>query len=227
LAGLFWVASGPAPVSWFSWPGWFETFRPWLASGVLALLTLVSLVVLLGVPLPSPEQSFESPAREKLRRLTADEDINVQNHMATMVHIRDDWPGRALLLKFFLRTLNRLFYRTLLPDLQHGTLFGIPTVHFAQWTVLDRRHHIFLSNYDLSWTAYLDDFGAQLESGIQKIWGQSEGNPGLSNVDVFKEFVRTQMVPYGVWYSAYQKLTVKRIRNNESIRLALLHDERA
>jgi hypothetical protein len=220
LAALFWLLSGPTP---FCLSPSADTFRLWAASLLLALVSFALLLALMVVPVPTPStDQFERPVPNRLRRLTADEDRHVINHMATMVRVRDDSPGRARLLKLFLSTRNRLFYRTLLPDFLRGTLFGIPTVHFAQWTVLDARHHMFLSNYDFTWNAYLDEFGSQLKNGIQQIWGQSEGNPGVSNMHNFKDFVRTQMVPYAVWYSAYRDLSVERIRNNENIRLALL-----
>jgi hypothetical protein len=143
--------------------------------------------------------------------------------MAALVRIRRDLRSvRTPLLKVFLIILNRVFYRTMLPDLWSSTLFGIPTVHFAQWVLLDDTRFVFLSNYDFSWTAYLDDFGAQLELGLQKIWGQAEGNPGINDVGRFKEFVRTIMVRHSVWYSAYPGLSSVQIRNNEKIRLGLL-----
>jgi hypothetical protein len=128
---------------------------------------------------------------------------------------------RAPLLKMFLWILNSMFFRTLLPDIFRGKLFGLPTVHFCQWIVLDSRRYLFLSNYDHSWSRYLDDFGLQLTTGIQKIWGQGDGNPGTSNLDGFKDFARTTMVPHSVWYSAYPGLTVVQIWNNEKIRREL------
>jgi hypothetical protein len=95
-------------------------------------------------------------------------------------------------------------------------------VHACQWLVLDNRNYLFLSNYDNSWTTYLDDFGIELGVGIQKIWGQGEGNPGTGNVVKFKEFARSTMVPYALWYQAYPGLTVRQIWNNEIIRHELV-----
>ena len=71
-----------------------------------------------------------------------------------------------------------------------SSLFGIPTVHFAQWTIIDNRRFMFLSNYDFGFGRYLDDFGEKLTNGLQGIWGQGDGNPGLNNVAQFKAYAR-------------------------------------
>src|SRR5581483_11499542 len=85
-------------------------------------------------------------------------------------------------------------------------------------------NYLFLSNYDHSWTTYLDDFGVELNVGIQKIWGQGRGNPGTQpqNLERFKQFARSTMVPHRLWYQAYPGLTVRQIWNNENIRVALV-----
>jgi hypothetical protein len=106
----------------------------------------------------------------------------------------------------------------------HSTLFGVSTVHFAQWVLIDANRYLFLSNYDLTWTTYLDDFGAQIGTGIQKIWGQGAGNPSVTNLTTFKEYARSAMVPHQVWYSAYPGLTSVQIHNNEAMRIGLQSD---
>jgi hypothetical protein len=197
---------------------------PWLGAVSLAVISLLALFYLWSLPLPTPSLTFKPLSSDQLRFLKEPEDEDVQNHMAALIRIRDDWSARAPLLRFFLFTLNRVFYRTVLPDAWNSTLFGIPTVHFAQWVLLDDRRYIFLSNYDFSWTAYLDDFGARLTTGVQKLWGQGEDNPGITDVGRFKDFARAQMVRHAVWYRAYPGLTAQQIRNNEKIRLGLLGD---
>jgi hypothetical protein len=191
-----------------------EWSLPWIALAVFG-----SLLLLWSVPLPSPPvpRPPRNPLLSELRDL---EDRDVQNHMAAMVVLQEG-VLRKPLLKLFLWTLNGLFFRALLPDVYRGKLFGLPTVHFAQWSVLDSRRYLFLSNYDHSWTRYLDDFGIELTTGIQKIWGQGEDNPGTSNLDLFKDFARSTMVPHQVWYSAYQGLTLDQIWNNQMIRRGL------
>jgi hypothetical protein len=87
--------------------------------------------------------------------------------------------------------------------------------------LIDERNYLFLSNYDNSWTTYLDDFGVRLESGIQKIWGQGEKNPGTKDLARFKHFARTTMVEHSLWCRAYPGLTLRQQWNNEHVRRAL------
>jgi hypothetical protein len=192
-----------------------------------ALLVIGTIFALWGIPLPSPATRPRPLARSDAERLDAEEDRDVQNHMAAVVVLKDNgcWilsRVRVGVLKILLGILNAIFFRAWLPDVCKGKLFKLPTVHACQWLVLDNRNYLFLSNYDNSWTTYLDDFGIELGVGIQKIWGQGEGNPGTGNVVKFKEFARSTMVPYALWYQAYPGLTVRQIWNNEIIRHELV-----
>jgi hypothetical protein len=189
---------------------------------LLALIVLVTLFSLWAVPLPSPSVTFKSLSREEKANLLDQEDLDVQNHMSALVVIRQDRFYRLFVLKSFLCLLNHLFFRSWLPDLYRGKLFGIPTVQFCQWLVLDKRNYLFLSNYDNSWSPYLDDFGRRLVTGIQKIWGQGRGNPGTKDLGRFKDFARTTMVKHSLWYSAYEGLTLRQVWNNEHIRRELV-----
>jgi hypothetical protein len=190
---------------------------------IIALVLPAALIALWSPGLPSP--AVEPPVidQAKLNELLGLEDHDAQNHMSALVELSGS-RLRALSLKLFLGILNRLFYRSLLPDVWQGKLFGLATVHFAQWVLLDDRRYLFLSNYDLSWTSYLDDFGMQLTTGIQKIWGQGVRNPGTTDLGQFKDYVRTTMVPYSVWYRAYPGLTVRQIWSNEKLRCELAGD---
>ncbi len=188
---------------------------------LLALIVLVSVFSLWAVPLPSPAVSFVSVGGDELRALKDQEDRDVQNHMAAVVVLKQDHSFRVPVLRSFLWLLNRLFYRSWLPDLYRGKLFGIGTIHFCQWVVLDKRNYLFLSNYDDSWSSYLDDFGIRLRTGIQKVWGQGLHNPGTKDLERFKGYVRTTMVPHSLWYPAYHGLTVRQVWNNDRIRRGL------
>jgi hypothetical protein len=202
--------AGLAVLSILQCPSWF-----------LALIVLVSVFSLWAVPLPSPAVDFEPLHGTELAKLVDQEDRDVQNHMAAVVELPPRRWYCVPVLKSFLWLLNRLFFRCWLPDLYRGKLFGIPTVQFCQWIVLDKRNYLFLSNYDNSWTSYLDDFGLQLTTGIQKIWGQGVHSPGTQHLGRFKDFARRTMVPHSLWYRAYPGLTLRQVWNNEQIRRGL------
>jgi len=157
-------------------------------------------------------------SRDELNDLRSQEDHDVQNHMAALVPVRKAW-FRPAVLRSFLWLLNSLFFQAgWVRDWYKGKLFGLPTVHFCQWVLLDNRNYIFLSNYDHSWSTYLDDFGTTIAPGIQKIWGQGEKNPGTSSLGTFKDYARSTMVKHAGWYRAYPGITLRQIWNNEEIR---------
>ena len=195
---------------------------------LFAVLTLAGLLLLWVFSVPSADQpdqvdTVDTPAEwKRLGTVTAQEDIEVQNHMSLDAEVPARW--RRAVLWFFLVALNHLFYRSVLADLWRGKLFGLTTVHCAQWVMLDGGRFVFLSNYDHTWGSYLDDFGAHLGAGIQKIWGQCAGNPGTGLLEKFKGFVRTRMVPYRVWYRAYPDATLRQIWNTENLRTELTRD---
>src|SRR5204863_4198891 len=132
-------------------------------------------------------------------------------------------PGlyRRASLWLLLWTLKHTWFHTVLRDIQKGRLFKFSTVHFAQWVMLDETRYLFLSNYDHSWSRYLDDFGF-ITFGLARLWGQGACSPGLGSLEQFKDFSRTWMVPYEAWYRAYPNTSVTQVWNNEKIRLGLL-----
>jgi hypothetical protein len=199
---------------------------------IYAGVVLLAWFAVQALTLATPEVEVTAPTdaqRATIEEVGRQEDLGVQNHMALAARVgraRGLNRLRIWSLRFFLWSLDRIFYRALLPDVYRGRLFGIPTVHSAQWVILDDGRYLFLSNYDHSFTTYLNDFGTQIPSGIQKIWGICDGNPGMADVERFKLFVRKAMVPHQVWYRAYPNMSVRQIWNNEGIRKNLAGDIR-
>ena len=223
---------------WFALIGWLVSLVPagfrllgiqlsswpvWIAAVPFALGTVVILVFLVGQwSLPTPQLDRRKPERERLRRVTDQEDIRVINHMSAMVELR---PGlfRSLSLRALLWSLEKTWFHTVLPDLSKGRLFTFSTVHFAQWVMLGKGRYMFLSNYDHSFSRYLDDFGG-ISFGLARLWGMGAHSPGLANLERFKDFARTWMTPHLVWYSAYPDAAVTQVWNNEALRRGLLAD---
>jgi hypothetical protein len=178
--------------------------------------------------LPTPELARPQPDPALLAQVRAQEDHDVNNHMSAMVALR---PGlyRRFALYVVLWSLKWTWFQTVLRDLSKGRLFTFATVHFAQWVVLDDKRYLFLSNYDHSWSRYLDDFGG-ITFGLARLWGQGRSSPGLGSLEHFKNFSRSWMQPHAVWYRAYPDISVTQIWNNEKLRLGLFEqadDERS
>ncbi len=219
----------------------FERVIPWLkivAVGIGALVLLpviiifgvVWLIILRRKENRDPDD-FPLVPYAHVRRLVEREDRIVQNHLASITEVKPGWV-RRFTLRLVLWLAN-LLARTS----NKGELSGIPSIHFAHWSLIDEgRRLLFLSNYDGSWGSYLDDFIDKASLGLTAIWSNTVGFPpteflafkGARNGPKFKSFARRSQTAAIVWYCAYPDSTVRNINDNSAIRedlFAPLNDE--
>jgi len=151
---------------------------------------------------------------------------SVQNHMASITVVKQGWLRRST-LRFVLWAVN-LQARA---RATHGVLSGIPSIHFAHWSMIDEGQRLlFLSNFDGSWENYLDDFIDKASGGLTGVWSNTVDFPrtyflfwgGATDGPRFKAVARDGQTATNVWYSAYWDQTVQGIDNNSSIREDLL-----
>jgi len=207
------------------------------AAGALVLspVLIPLLVVWLGIlrvkEVTDPVQ--KGPADpEWVNAQLAHEDFAAQNHLASLIAVK---PGfvRAATLRVVLRVLDllaRVAYT-------HGELGGIPSIHFAHWSLIDDgRHLVFLSNFDGSWESYLGDFIDKAAIGLTAVWSNTRDFPrtkflafaGAADGPRFRQWARAHGCPTAAWYSAYPALTMPIIDNNTALREGLyapLHGE--
>lgn len=162
---------------------------------------------------------------QNLGGIRAREDVQVMNHMISVVPIKAGW-FRQIVLRIVLFAIN-LFARL---SANKGSLGGIRSIHFARWVISpDGKDLIFLSNYDGSWESYLNEFIDRASVGLTAVWTNTDNAVGFPTTrwlitrgardEVrFKAFARYSMWPTRTWYSAYPTLTVSNIRNNMAIR---------
>jgi hypothetical protein len=169
------------------------------------------------------EDAQPDPAAEE--ELVGRENRRPQNHMASITPVK---PGifRFALLKAVLTAielLGRIKY-------YHGNLSGIPSIHFARWTVINSGQHLlFLSNFDGSWEHYLGEFIDQAANGLTAVWSNAVDFPrtrnliqgGATDEQRFKSYARRTQLYTQLWYSAYPYLSVVNIQNNAAIRSRL------
>jgi hypothetical protein len=157
---------------------------------------------------------------------TENRTASVQNHMSSITIVKPGWLRRTT-LRVVLWAVN-LQARALAT---HGTLSGIPSIHFAHWSMIDNgRRLLFLSNFDGSWENYLDDFIDKASPGLTGVWSNTLNFPrtyflifgGATDGPRFKAVARDSQIVTNVWYSAYRDLTVQGVDNNSSIREDLL-----
>lgn len=165
---------------------------------------------------------------DHVQRLLADEDQpgQVQNHMSSLSPVKPGGLRRwtLTLVLWLVNLLARAKYTK-------GTLGGIPSIHFAHWSLIENgRYLLFLSNFDGSWENYLDDFIDKANRGLTAIWGNTVDFPrtrllvfgGAEDGPNFKAIARDRQYPTTVWYCAYPDLTVQQIDRNSAIREGLV-----
>jgi hypothetical protein len=192
-------------------------------SPILVPMLLVAAAVLVVKEQFDPVQSGP-PSADHVRVVEADEDQPgfVQNHLASVIPVK---PGRlrAVLLPVVLYALN-LIARI---NSTKGKLGGIPSIHFAHWSLIDDgRHLVFLSNYDGSWQSYLGDFVDKAAVGLTAVWSNTVNFPrtrllafrGAADGPRFLHWARASQCRTDVWYSAYPELGMTAIDNNSAIR---------
>ena len=138
------------------------------------------------------------------------------------------WAKPGLFRRYTLALYLWMIRLLVTTALRQGNLGRIVSVHFARWVKpAGSDAYIFLSNYDGSWTSYLEDFSALAPQGVNLAWGNSRGfptgslmiNAGCTDSDSFKRFAKRSMRPTHFWYSAYPSLTLENTRRN-----ALIHE---
>jgi hypothetical protein len=111
-----------------------------------------------------------------------------------------------------------------------GGLARVRTIHFARWVFLDgKKRAVFMSNYDGSLEAYMDDFINKVGFGLNIAFSGGIGYPrtkwlvgdGCSDERKFKEYLRRHQLPTQVWYKAYPGLTAVDLERNGRIREGL------
>lgn len=152
----------------------------------------------------------------------------VTNHLASLVPIK---RGRRGLLRAVLLVID-VAARTIYTK---GQLGGIPSIHFAHWSVVDGgRRLLFVSNYDGSWESYLDDFIEKAASGLSAVWSNTEdfprarwlgvlpGTGGARRGPEFKRMARNSQSPTTIHHCAYPELSVTNISDNTALRRGLI-----
>jgi len=155
-------------------------------------------------------------------RLGRDEDHDVTNQFTVLGSVKPSL-FRTLTLTIVLWLVDygaRHIYN-------RGRLGRIQTIHFARWMFLDgKKRVLFLSNYDGSLEAYMDDFINKVGWGLNLVFSNGVGYPrthwlvrdGSKSEQQFKYTLRRHQLPTQVWYKAYPSLTAFDIARNTRVR---------
>jgi hypothetical protein len=164
-----------------------------------------------------PRQTLEHD--NKLARL---EDHDVSNQFTVVGSLK---PGTFRLVLFVvIMWLTNYGARHVY---NRGYLTRIQTIHFAHWIFInDKRRMLFVSNYDGSRHAYMDDFINKVGWGLNFVFGSGFGYPrtrwivfdGAKNELRFKDTNRNHQIATQVWYKAYPGLTAFDLARNIRVR---------
>jgi hypothetical protein len=200
--------------------------RKW-ALGILVLpgLLTLSFVHLLWRLMTSDPLPVPPDVMKKVPDMLAAEDLSTNGHYNHVAGLSELKPGPLLPIRR-LRTwlaleLLNLFYRT---EYVKGKLVTIPSIHFAQWSLVNRRYLLFVTNYDGPAESYLDDFFRTLALGVAFMWQDTRIFPMSIDPRRLKLWVREGQTLASARYRApvYDGLTVAAINNNSYIRKRLL-----
>jgi hypothetical protein len=197
-----------------------------LAPVLLPVLLVWAAALLVSERLDRVQKDPPDPAA--VRRLESEEDFFAQNHLSSVIKVK---PGllRRLTLPVVLFALN-LVARV---SATEGQLGGIPSIHFAHWSLIDEgRHLVFVSNFDGSWESYLGDFIDKAAPGLTAVWSNTVDFPrtlllavrGAADGPRFRQWARAHQCSTAAWYTAYPTFTMSTIDNNTSIREGLFAD---
>ena len=198
-----------------------------ILSPVLVPVLLVWAAVLLVMEQLDPVQKGP-PDPAQVQRLEAEEDFFAQNHLSSVIKVKPG-PLRKVTLPAVLFALNLIARVTA----TKGELGGIPSIHFAHWSLIDEgRHLLFLSNFDGSWESYLGDFIDKAAIGLTAVWSNTVDFPrtrllafqGAADGPRFRHWARAHQCSTAAFYTAYPTFTMATIDNNTSIREGLFAD---
>ncbi len=190
-----------------------------LASPLLLVALPFYLYLLRSRELADPEIT-PRPDPARIAMLAATEDHDVTNPYLVMGSLK---PGAF-------RRLNAMFLLWLLDYFARhvytgGNLGRVRTIHFARFVFLDgRQRMLFISNYDGTLEAYMDDFVNKVGWGLNVMFSNGLGYPrtdwvlqgGAKQEQKFKYYVRRHQMPTAVWYKAYPGLTVFDLARNSA-----------
>lgn len=121
-----------------------------------------------------------------------------------------------------------------------GKLHRLRIIHFARWVLLpaDRwpgvpkgwrsRHGymLFVSNFNNTWDAYLDEFTDMLAAGLDTLWYRGIGFPGAVPSSPFKAYIDHNSHDAGYYYNATPGHSARDVHNAFLVRRGIAHLER-
>lgn len=150
------------------------------------------------------------------------EDVNILGRVCALTTLNTIRPyGVPLLRVLFL-------VGTHVPALLR-TLRRLSFIHFARWTIVDRipgedlrhTHLLFESNFNGTWSQYIDAFSYVVPNELGAIWRWCYGFPGPIPAEPFKGFIARHEHPAAHYYAAYPEASATMVMGSLEVRRQL------
>jgi hypothetical protein len=117
-------------------------------------------------------------------------------------------------------------------------LVDLSFIEFARWVVLPRKgfpilgegqvqenlkydYLLFFSNFNGTWSQYIDAFSAVLSKGLNYVWCWSEKFPGSVPVTLFKDYIARVQFDTDYYYTAYPHATANDVKSAHTVQASL------
>lgn len=140
--------------------------------------------------------------------------------------------------------INRfLFWMARLPIVQKRAFTGLLTlsiIHYARWVIVGRKqfpwlgdeqpreklnyaYMFFFSNFNGSWTQYIDSFSIALPVRLNLMWYKSVGKPGTIPETPFNQYVLKNQIWTEHYYSAYPLASSNDVKSAKRVKEKLMN----
>jgi hypothetical protein len=126
-----------------------------------------------------------------------------------------------------------------LTDLIFNALNGLITlslIHFARWAIIDKFPHLddsqpreeldyhymlFFSNFNGSWTQYVDSFHTAIPDGLNLFWYKNVMFPKSVPLQPFHNYITFNQIWTNHYYNAYPMAASNDIKGSQELKVAL------
>ncbi len=128
---------------------------------------------------------------------------------------------------------------TLVTDFIYNKLKGLLTlslIHYARWTIIKEFPHLepsqprenlkyhymlFFSNFNGSWTQYVDSFHMSIPSGLDLLWNKNIKYPNSIPLQPFHNYITFNQIWTNHYYNAYPMAASNDIKGAQELKDAL------
>lgn len=127
----------------------------------------------------------------------------------------------------------------ILPKRAFLGLITLSMIHYARWTILNDssfprlsadqpreklnyRYMLFFSNFNGSWTQYVDSFSIAIPTGLNLLWFKNIGWPNSVPETAFNNYVIRNQIWTEHYYNAYPLATSNDVKSAQRVKSALI-----